>query len=396
MELANKRIVLGLTGGIACYKMVEFVRRAQELGATIDVVMTESATQFIGTATMQAISGQHVWTNLWDKNASNNMAHINLTRNADLLLIAPASTNFIAKMAHGFGDDLLSTLYLARGRCPAIVAPAMNREMWDNPANQRNVNTLRNDGVLIAGPSSGDQACGEVGDGRMLEANELLEEVVAFFKPKVLQGKNLLITAGPTSEPIDPVRTITNKSSGKMGYAIARAAYQAGAQVTMVSGPTALDTPYGIKRINVQSALDMYDAVMSEAQSTDIFVAVAAVADWRVANYSDKKIKKTGNNPQLPTLEFEPNPDILAKVASIENAPFCVGFAAETEDLANNAKAKLKRKQIPLLIGNLVQESMNSDHTKIVIIDDTNQTEMPAQSKAAAATTIINEIAKRL
>src|SRR5690606_13546073 len=292
LELANKRIVLGLTGGVACYKLAEFVRRAQDQGAVIDVVMTEAATHFITPVTMQALSGRPVFVDAWDARMPNNMAHINLTRGADAILVAPASTDFIAKLAQGHANDLLSTLCVAKGACPLLVAPAMNREMWLHPATQRNVAQLQSDGALILGPAEGNQACGEVGSGRMLESHELLSELIAFFPPQTLSGRRVLITAGPTSEKIDPVRVLTNRSSGKMGYAIAQAARQAGAQVVLVSGPTALAAPYGVNRINVESAAQMHAAVMSEARNSDIFVAVAAVADWHVANASDSKLKK--------------------------------------------------------------------------------------------------------
>lgn len=343
-ELANKRIVLGLTGGIACYKIAEYLRRAQDEGATVDVVMTHAATHFITTTTMQALSGRPVWTDAWDNRAANNMAHINLSRGADAIVIAPASTDFIAKIANGLADDLLSTLCVARGSCPLLIAPAMNREMWLHPATQRNVAQVQLDGALLLGPGQGEQACGETGDGRMLEPHELLAETIAFFQPKILSGKRVLITAGPTSEVIDPVRVITNRSSGKMGYAIARAAREAGASVTLVSGPTALSTPYGVTRIDVQSARDMHAAVLNRVDDADVFISVAAVADWYVSNASSQKLKKNDNN-EAPALEFAPNPDILADVAARPNPPFCVGFAAETQDLINNASAKRVRKK---------------------------------------------------
>src|SRR5690606_13476641 len=330
LELANKRIVLGLTGGIACYKVAEFVRRATEQGAVIDVVMTKAATHFITPVTMQALSGRPVYLDAWDSREPNNMAHINLTRGADAILIAPASTDFMAKLAHGLADDLLSTLCVARGNCPLLVTPAMNREMWLNAATQRNVALLRGDGVHILGPAEGEQACGEVGSGRMIEPDQILAELIAFFQPKTLAGKRVLITAGPTSERIDPIRVITNRSSGKTGYAIARVACEAGAEVTLVSGPTALSTPYGVERINVERARDMHREVMARANNADVFISVAAVADWHVRNSADQKFKKTADGA-TPQLEFAPNPDILAEVAAMESGPWCVGFAAETE-----------------------------------------------------------------
>ncbi|PLC53544.1 bifunctional phosphopantothenoylcysteine decarboxylase/phosphopantothenate--cysteine ligase CoaBC [Pollutimonas nitritireducens] len=394
-ELAQKRIVLGLTGGIACYKMAEFVRRAQELGATIDVVMTEAATQFITPLTMQALSGRPVYLNTWDNRVPNNMAHISLTRGADAIMVAPASTDFMAKLAHGLADDLLSTLCVAKGNCPLLVAPAMNREMWVHPATQRNVRQLRADGVGILGPGEGDQACGEVGDGRMLEPHELLSELVAFFQPKVLSGKRVLVTAGPTSEPIDPVRVITNRSSGKMGYAVAQAAREAGAHVVLVSGPTALPTPYGVARINVDSARQMHAAVMAEARGADVFISVAAVADWHVVNASDNKLKKNAAG-SAPQLTFAPNPDILADVARMTAGPWCVGFAAETENLLEYAEAKRRRKGVPMLVGNLAQQAMNADLTELVMLDDAGHRQLPELSKIDAARQLIRAIAPRL
>ncbi len=393
-ELAKKRIVLGLTGGIACYKIAEFLRRAQEQGAVVDVVMTEAAAQFITPLTMQALSGRPVYLNTWDNRVPNNMAHINLTRGAHAILIAPASTDFMAKLAHGLADDLLSTLCVAKGDCPLLVAPAMNREMWLHPATQRNVAQLQADGATILGPGEGDQACGEVGNGRMLEPHELLSELIAFFQPKVLAGKRVLITAGPTSEKIDPVRVITNRSSGKMGYAVARAAREAGAQVVLVSGPTALDAPYGVNRVNVESAANMHAAVMNEARLADIFIAVAAVADWHVANASDNKLKKKAGG-QPPELQFSTNPDILADVARMAPGPFCVGFAAETENLHENAEAKRQRKGVSLLVGNLAQQAMNADTTELVLFDARGARALPALPKLDAARRLIQEIASQ-
>lgn len=393
-ELANKRIVLGLTGGIACYKAAEFVRRAQDEGATIDVVMTQAAARFITPVTMQALSGRPVWLDAWDNRASNNMAHINLTRGADAVVLAPASTDFIAKLAHGIADDLLSTLCVARGACPLLVAPAMNREMWLHPATQRNVKQIQLDGATLLGPAEGDQACGETGSGRMLEPLELLAETISFFQPKRLSGKRVVITAGPTSEAIDPVRVITNRSSGKMGYAISQAAREAGADVVLISGPTALSTPYGVRRINVESALQMHGAVMSEIPAADIFISVAAVADWRVTNPSASKLKDASGQP--PRLEFTANPDILAEVARQPHPPFCVGFAAETENLVQHASAKRKRKGVPLLVGNLVQDAMNADATQLVLFNDDGHLSLPPQTKVEAARQLVQAIAEQL
>ncbi|CAM4099785.1 bifunctional phosphopantothenoylcysteine decarboxylase/phosphopantothenate--cysteine ligase CoaBC [Bordetella muralis] len=395
LDLARKRIVLGLTGGIACYKIAELVRRLTEQGAVVDVVMTEAATHFITPVTMQALSGRPVFVDAWDARIGNNMAHIELTRGADAVLIAPASADFMAKLVHGLADDLLSTLCLARA-CPLLVAPAMNREMWANPATQRNVAQLRADGVSVLGPASGEQACGETGDGRMLEANELLTDLVAFFQPKVLAGRHILLTAGPTSEPVDPVRVLSNRSSGKTGYALARAAREAGARVTLVTGATALPLPRGVTALSVNTARQMHDAVMANVHDADVFIAVAAVADWRVKNVSDQKLKKTSEGGGAPVMEFEPNPDILAEVAKLPKGPWCVGFAAETEKLAEHAEAKRVRKGIPLLVGNLAHKVMDADTTELVLFDAHGSHPMPAGSKLDAARRLIAEIAARL
>lgn len=394
-ELSGKHLVVGLTGGIACYKMAEFIRRAQDQGATIDVVMTQAATRFITPVTMQALTGRPVWTSAWDDRADNNMAHINLARQADAILVAPATADFMARTVMGLADDLLTTLCLARGQCPLLVAPAMNREMWEHAATQRNVAQLHADGVAILGPAQGDQACGETGSGRMLEPAELLEEIIGFFQPRVLAGKRVVVTAGPTSEPIDPVRVITNRSSGKMGYMVARAAREAGADVLLVSGPTALATPYGVGRVNVQTAAEMHQAVHAGIDGADVFVSVAAVSDWRVANPGTQKIKKTsdGNTPELI---FETNPDILADIAALPNAPYCVGFAAETENLVEQASAKRARKGVPLMVGNLVHQAMELDDTQLILFDANGHHELNQQSKRQAARTLISAIAARL
>ena len=395
--LAHKRLILGLTGGIACYKSAEFLRRAQDAGAEFDVVMTSGAQQFITPITFKALSGRQVHTDLWDNSSPDNMAHIHLSRSADAIIIAPASTNFIARLANGLADDLLSTLCVARGDCPLILAPAMNKEMWAHPATQRNIAQLKADGVHIIGPGAGDQACGETGDGRMLEPLQLLAETIAFFQPKTLAGKKVLITAGPTSEPIDPIRTITNRSSGKMGYAIAEAAFNAGADVHLISGPVKLHTPYGVKKQSVESARDMHAAVMGMAPHADVFISVAAVADWYVKNASDQKLKKD-KNQTAPQLEFAPNPDILASVAALapEKRPYCVGFAAETEKLIEHAEAKRLRKGVPLLVGNLAQLAMDADDTQLMIFDEHGHQQWPAQSKVEAAQQLIQHIAQQI
>ncbi|MEO6919943.1 MAG: bifunctional phosphopantothenoylcysteine decarboxylase/phosphopantothenate--cysteine ligase CoaBC [Collimonas sp.] len=402
MDLAGKKIVLGLTGGIACYKAAEFARALIKAGASVQVVMTVAATHFITTVTMQGLTGKTVFTDQWDARIGNNMPHIDLTRDADAIVIVPCSADFIFKLAHGACDDLLSTLCVARpATLPLLVAPAMNVEMWQNPATQRNLTQLLADGIQLLGPDAGEQACGEVGMGRMLEAHELLEEVVASFQPKLLKGKRVLVTAGPTFEPIDPVRGITNLSSGKMGYAIARAAYEAGAEVTLISGPTALTTPYGVRRIGIQTAQQMHDIVMTQltansaANATDIFVAVAAVADWRVANASSQKLKKNADG-SAPELVFEQNPDILATVAALPKPPYCVGFAAESENLLQYGEAKRIRKNVPLLVGNIGHDTFGKDDNQLVLFDANGHTDLARAGKQELARQLIAAIASRL
>ncbi|HZX28729.1 MAG TPA: bifunctional phosphopantothenoylcysteine decarboxylase/phosphopantothenate--cysteine ligase CoaBC, partial [Telluria sp.] len=387
MDLKGKRIVLGLSGGVACYKAAELCRSLVKEGASVQVVMTEAATHFITPVTMQALSGQSVFTDQWDPRVPNNMAHINATREADAVLIAPCSADFIRKLAQGACDDLLSTLCVARPRhVPLLIAPAMNVEMWENPATQRNVAQVKADGICLFGPASGEQACGETGLGRMLEPEDLVEEIIAAFQPKVLEGKRVLITAGPTFEAIDPVRGITNLSSGKMGYAVARAAREAGAEVILVSGPTTLPTPHGVRRIDVRSARDMSDAVMEHIGGQHVFIGVAAVADWRVANASDQKMKK--QNGGAPQLQFEENPDILASVAattSLSGWPYCVGFAAESEKLFEYGAAKRERKGIPLLVGNIGHQTFGQDDNTIVLFDEDGHTVLPKADKLTLA-----------
>ena len=396
-ELAGKHIVLGLSGGIACYKAAELVRELVKAGAVVQVVMTAAAEQFITAVTLQALSNRTVYTSQWDAREANNMAHINLTREADAVLVAPASADFVAKLLHGGADDLLSLMCLARPieRCPLLVAPAMNREMWAHPATQRNFTQLRADGTFVLGPGSGDQACGETGDGRMLEPAELLAEVVAFFQPKLLAGRRVLVTAGPTFEPIDPVRGLTNRSSGKMGFAIARAAAEAGAEVTLVAGPVALETPRHVRRIDVTTALEMHAAVLAAAASSDVFVATAAVADWRVASAAGEKIKKAPGRA-LPTFELAENPDILADVAALPQPPFCVGFAAETRDVAGHAREKLVRKKVQLVVGNLGPATFGQDDNALTLVDAAGTRELPRGAKLALARQLVAEIATRL
>lgn len=396
MDLAGKKIVLGLTGGVACYKAAELTRALGKAGAQVQVVMTNAATHFITPVTMQALSGHPVVTDQWDARVANNMPHIDLTRDADAIVIAPCSADFIFKLAHGACDDLLSTLCVARpDTLPLLVAPAMNVEMWQNPATRRNVAQLKADRIAVLGPGAGEQACGETGMGRMLEPEQLLEEIIASFQPNLLVGKSVMVTAGPTFEPIDPVRGITNLSSGKMGYAIARAAREAGADVTLVSGPTALDAPYGVQRINVQTAEQMHDVVMSRISAQNIFIAVAAVADWRVANVSAQKLKKNAAG-DAPSLAFEQNTDILAAVAALKNAPYCVGFAAESENLLEYGEAKRKKKNIPLLVGNIGHQTFGQDQNELVLFDDKGHTALPLADKQKLARQLVREIAQRL
>jgi phosphopantothenoylcysteine decarboxylase/phosphopantothenate--cysteine ligase len=400
MDLTGKRIVLGMTGGIAAYKACELARRLQDDGADVQVVMTRGAQQFVTATTMQALTGKPVFVDQWQADrhgqVDDGMPHIALSRGADAIVVAPASAHFIARLAHGLADDLLSTLVVARAKdTPLLIAPAMNVEMWENAATQRNVAQVRADGVVVLGPGSGEQACGETGMGRMLEAHELREDIVAFFQPKVLADKRVLITAGPTFEPIDPVRGITNLSSGKMGFAIARAAREAGATVTLVAGPTSLTTPRGVQRVDVQTAREMHDAVMGYARRAHVFIAVAAVADWRVANASATKLKKAkGVAP--PTLKFETNPDILADVAALKKPPYCVGFAAESDDVVANAQAKLETKRVPLIIANRAQDALGSDDSELHLVDAVGVTTLPRASKLTHARRVVAEIASRL
>ena len=393
MELSGKHILLGITGGIAAYKSAELVRLLVKQGASVQVAMSEAATRFIAPLTFQALSGKPVITDPWAANTASGMAHIALSREADLLLIAPATANCLAKLAHGLADDLLSTLALARNG-PLLLAPAMNREMWGHPATQRNVATLRGDGVTLLGPACGEQACGEVGEGRMLEAAEILDAVIAHFQTKVLAGKQVLITAGPTFERIDPVRGITNLSSGKMGFALARAARDAGAAVTLVCGPVSQPTPGGITRIDVGSALEMHAAVMQRIAAQDVFIGVAAVADYRPASPAEQKIKKNGNVPA--PIELVLNPDILAEVAALPAPPLCIGFAAESENLADYAEKKRRNKKIPVIVGNLIQHGFGGDENRLVVFDDDGQTPLGPASKLQLSRQLIGLIADRL
>jgi phosphopantothenoylcysteine decarboxylase/phosphopantothenate--cysteine ligase len=390
METSLKRIILGVTGGVAAYKAAELARLLVKRGVDVQVVMTAAASHFIGAATFQAITGKPVYSDLWDARVSNGMAHIDLSRDADLILVAPASADFLAKLVQGRADDLLSTLCLARD-CPLLIAPAMNRQMWENPATRRNSEQLANDDITLLGPDSGEQACGETGYGRMLEPETIIEALDAFLQPKTLRGLNVLITAGPTYEAIDAVRGITNRSSGKMGYAVARAAIEAGADVTLVSGPTGLPPPRAAQLVNITSAQQMLEAVEARTEEADIFIAVAAVADYYVLNPSENKIKKDAH---ILTLELAPNPDILANVTRQEEAPFCVGFAAESENLEEYAELKRKRKHLPLIVANEANAAIGSDDAELILLDDDGRHVLEKTDKLTQARRLIGHIAK--
>lgn len=391
-ELAGKKLVLGVTGGVAAYKAAELTRLLGKAGADVHVVLSEAGARFVTPVTFQALSGNPVWSDLWDGRMDNNMAHIDLSRQADAILIAPATADMMAKLAQGLADDLLTTLCLARD-CPLLVAPAMNRQMWEHPATLRNAAQLRADGVTLLGPDSGEQACGEVGLGRMLEPEVLVEHLEAFFTPKRLAGRRVVMTAGPTFEAIDPVRGITNSSSGKMGYALARACARAGASVELVSGPVALEVPLGVSRVRVNSAAEMRQAVLERIGGAQVFIAVAAVADYRPAASAAHKIKKSGAELSLSLV---PNPDILAEVASLPAPPFCVGFAAESQNLDEYASRKRAAKRLPLLVGNLVQDGLGGDDNAVVLYDDAGRHPLPRGPKDEVARNIVDHLATLL
>ena len=390
--LKGRRIVLGVSGGIAAYKAAELVRLLVKAGADVHVVLSEGGARFVTAITFQALSGNTVWTDLWDARMPNNMAHIDLGRDADVILVAPATADFIARVAQGRADDLLSTLALARD-VPLIVAPAMNRQMWESPPTQRNVALVRGDGVTVFGPAAGDQACGEVGMGRMLEPEELLERLEGFFVPKLLAGRKVVMTAGPTFEAIDPVRGITNISSGKMGYALARACAQAGGEVVLVSGPVSLAVPAGVRCVPVASALQMRAAVLEALPGAQVFIGVAAVADYRPLTTAEHKLKKTSDTL---TVALTPNPDILAEVAARDDAPFCVGFAAESRDLDAYAEGKRRNKRLPMLVGNLVSDGMGGDDNTVILYDDAGRHPLPRASKAEVAHGIVAHLGRLL
>ena len=400
-DLQGKHIVLGLTGGVACYKAAQLCRDLQREGATVQVVMTEAATHFITEVTMQALSGRPVFTSQWDARPDNNMAHIHLSREADAVLIAPCSADFIAKLAQGRADELLSLLCLARPleSTPLLLAPAMNREMWSHPATQRNLDQVAADGAVVLGVGTGEQACGETGDGRMLEPADIVTELIAHFQPKRLTGRKVLVTAGPTFEAIDPVRGITNHSSGKMGFAIARAAQEAGAEVLLIAGPVQLPTPHGVQRVDVVSAQDMMAATQQALPWATVLIATAAVADWRPASASQQKIKKDGSG-EVPDLHFVENPDILQAAAQSARAQagelYCVGFAAESQDLVANAQHKRARKGVPLLVGNIGPTAFGRDDNQLIFVDAHGVTELPRASKLLLARQLVAELARRL
>ena len=386
------RVVLGVTGGIAAYKAAELVRLLVKDGVTVDVVLTEGGARFVTATTFQALSGRPVLSDLWHSGADDAMGHIAISRGADAIVVAPATADFLAKLAHGAADDLLSTLCLAR-ECPLLVAPAMNRQMWSNPATQRNVARLREDGVAILGPDTGEMACRENGEGRMLEAAAIHAALIASRQPKVLMGKRVLLTAGPTFEAIDPVRGITNSSSGKMGFALARAAAEAGASVTMVAGPTSLATPAGVTRIDVRSTKEMADAVSAQVAACDVFIGVAAAADYTPAEVRSEKIKKSGD---ALTIALQPTTDILASVAARPNPPYCVGFAAESQDVVTLAEEKRRRKKLPLIVANRAQDALGSDANEVTLLDDAGAHPLPRMDKLALARRLVAEIAARL
>ncbi len=399
LDLQGRHLVLGLSGGVACYKAADLARELLKAGATVQAVMTEAACRFITPVTLQALTGRSVYTDQWDARPGSNMAHIELSREADALIVAPASADFIAQLAQGRAAELLSLLCLARprARCPLLLAPAMNREMWSHPATQRNVAQVAADGAWLLGPGHGAQACGETGDGRMLEPQALRDAVIAFFQPKVLRGRRVLVTAGPTFEALDPVRGITNLSSGKMGFAIARAAAEAGAEVTLVAGPVHLPTPEGVRRTDVRSALQMHEAVMACAAAHDVFIATAAVADWRPTAPAPHKIKKDGSG-RVPAFEMAENPDILADVARLPEGlrPYCVGFAAESQDVLRHARDKRVRKGVPLIVANHGPATFGQDDNAVVLVDEAGEVELPRADKLTLARALVSEFATRL
>lgn len=393
-----QRVLLGVTGGVAAYKAAEWVRLAQKSGLTVRVVMTRAATRFVGPETFQALTGEPVYTDAWDERIPNRMPHIELTRWADILLVAPATADFIARAAAGLADDLLSTCAVSRN-CPLWIAPAMNREMWEHPATVRNVARLKEDGVVILGPDAGEQACGETGLGRLIEPQAILAEVLSGVvptdQPSDLQGlllhQHVVVTAGPTFEPIDPVRGITNMSSGKMGYAVARACREAGARVTLVSGPTSLAAPEGVERLWVQTAEEMYAAVMAVAAHAQLFFSVAAVADYTPVLVREEKLKKSD---EALSLQLKPTPDILSAVASLKTPPFCVGFAAETEHIEEHAAEKRRKKNIPLIAANDARLAIGQDTNTLILIDEHGRHVIGPKPKDALARDLVRHVVR--
>jgi len=393
-NLSNKHILVGITGGIAAYKSAELVRRLRDCNAHVRVVMSDAATQFITPLTLQAVSGQPVHQHLLDAESESGMGHIDLARWADVVLVAPATADFIARAAQGMANDLLSAICLAT-TAKIVIAPAMNQQMWNNSITQDNLTKLNKHGITLLGPASGDQACGEVGMGRMLEPMQIVDGISRLFISRQLEGTSVVVTAGPTWEAIDPVRGITNHSSGKMGYAIGNAAVDAGAQVTLIAGPTKLPDPERIHTVKVTSAQEMFDAVHANIKGADIFIGVAAVADYRPASNANKKIKKQDH---ATNIELVPNPDILQSVAALPNPPYTVGFAAETDDMEVHARKKLEKKKLNLIAANNVNDKnsgFDSDQNALVLIDKTESVDLPLTTKNNLAIQLIEEIAKR-
>jgi len=398
-SLANKRVLLGVTGGIAAYKSAEVIRRLQDAGATVRVAMTKGGTEFITPLTMQALSGNPVHTELLNTEAEAAMGHIELSRWADVIVIAPASADFIAKLVNGEGSDLLSTICLA-SRSPLAIAPAMNQGMWRNASTQHNIERLRGRGIHIFGPAEGEQACGDVGPGRMIEPDDIAELTADLFETGSLAGKKVVITAGPTREAIDPVRYISNHSSGKMGYALAEAAAEAGAETILISGPVSLKAPERVQILSVTSAREMYDAALAKAKDCDLFIASAAVADYRPIQVSEKKIKKSADTM---TIELAKNPDIVSAVAALQKRPFTVGFAAETanaeDGLEHHARGKLERKNLDLVIANDVSDrtiGFNSDDNAVLVVEGQGSEAIPKINKSILARQLIAKIANML
>lgn len=395
-SLANKQILLGVTGGIAAYKSADLVRRLQDAGASVQVVMTPAAQEFITPLTMQALSGNPVHTQLLDPEAEAGMGHIQLARWADLVLIAPATADFMARLTQGMGNDLLTSICLATA-APIAIAPAMNQGMWHNQATQTNLDTLIKRKIHIFGPAEGGQACGDVGPGRMLEPLQLVDAAASLFTSGSLAGKKVVITAGPTREALDPVRYLSNYSSGKMGYALAQAAAEAGAETILISGPTQLATPPRVKRIDVVSAEDMHKASLAAAQGCDVFIAAAAVADYRPAQIAAQKMKK-GESETL-TLSLVKNPDIVASIAALEPKPFTIGFAAESENLLDYARSKLQRKNLDLVVANDISDNnigFNSDNNAVTLVEKNTTTEISQRSKQQLARELIALFAQKI